>query len=234
MTTKEIQEWLTFNGYPTVIDGSMGPATIKQIKGFQAHMSLASTGVCDDKTQAFLTQPMTRAIQRIDPTFDDLTLGRLVVAYAKQHLAQGPIEIGGENRGPWVRLYMHGKDGREYPWCAGFATHLLEQSAQNLKTPMPVPYEWGCDELAAAGKKANIFLRPTSPAQFNTVSPGSLFLIRKGDANWQHTGIVEAVDLETGTFMSVEGNSNTNGSAEGYEVTRLCRQLALKDFILIP
>ena len=31
------------------------------------------------------------------------------------------------NQGPWVRLYMNGRDGQEWPWCADFASYVLKR-----------------------------------------------------------------------------------------------------------
>ena len=38
------------------------------------------------------------------------SLNELVIAFAEQHMNEHPREIGGQNRGPWVRLYMKGKE----------------------------------------------------------------------------------------------------------------------------
>ena len=34
------------------------------------------------------------------------TMSDLTLAYALQHVAQHPREAGGDNRGPWVRMYL--------------------------------------------------------------------------------------------------------------------------------
>jgi len=36
-------------------------------------------------------------------------LSQLMVAYAQQHLSTRPREVGGQNMGPWVRLYLVGR-----------------------------------------------------------------------------------------------------------------------------
>ena len=56
---------------------------------------------------------------------------------AGQHLAQGPREVGGDNRGPWVRAYMGGQDGKWARWCAGFVSTLLAQGCAALKIQTP-------------------------------------------------------------------------------------------------
>src|SRR5262249_32944111 len=140
-------------------------------------------------------------------------------------------EIGGENCGPWVRLYMAGNEGPEWPWCAGFATWVLRQAAQTLGRPAPHPYAFGCDYLAGKAEAAGTFLRPKTAAELASIKPGYVFLIPRSAYSWQHIGIVEAVAADT--ITTIEGNTNDNGSPEGYEVCRRTRAIANKDFLIV-
>jgi len=54
---------------------------------------------------------MTKALEEISP--NKKGLGQMVVAYAEQYLEQHPREVGGQNKGPWVRLYMEGNEGSD-------------------------------------------------------------------------------------------------------------------------
>src|SRR5215813_10214762 len=103
---KLVQEWLCLHGEHVVIDGDFGPATEAAVKDFQAKSGVGVTGIVDAGTFAQLVRPMTAALAAIPAR--GRSLGELVVAYAQQHLAQHPLEVGGQNRGPWVRLYMEG------------------------------------------------------------------------------------------------------------------------------
>ena len=123
---KLTQEWLSYHGYPTAIDSDFGPATERCVKRFQAKSGIAESGVVNTPTQSALLAPIRAAVAEIP--VGSKTLGALVVAYARQHLKQHPIEIGGENAGPWVRLYMDGNEGPPWPWCAGFVTFVLRQA----------------------------------------------------------------------------------------------------------
>ena len=105
-----IQGWLSLHGFKLVVDGGYGDATTRQVRAFQKAEGLPVTGIVDDGTYARLVQPMIAALSPIAP---DGTLGALVVAYARQHLVQHPQEVGGENRGPWVRLYTQGREGAD-------------------------------------------------------------------------------------------------------------------------
>lgn len=225
---KRVQEWLCFHRSGVVIDGEYGPATAAAVRSFQLRNGISEIGV-DVLTWRALVAPMAAAVGPVEFTPGD-TVRTILVKSAKQHLAQHPLEIGGENRGPWVRLYMKGSEGRIYPWCAGFAMFLVEQACGQVGQPVPVPYRWGCDELAGL---ANVAGRLT---QANP-EPGWLFLVRKKEPkkepnHWSHIGIVIATD-RAGTMTTVEGNTNDSGSPEGFEVCQRTRSVTGKDFIRI-
>lgn len=56
--------------------------------------------------------------------------------------------VGGQNRGPWVRLYMKGHEGPDLPWCAGFVSFVTSQAAQAFDTRLEIPYTVSCDVIA--------------------------------------------------------------------------------------
>ncbi len=226
---KLAQEWLSFHGLGTAIDGDFGPATEFCVKRFQTKAGLTESGVIDKPTQTALLAPIEAASTSI--AAGSKALGALVVAYARQHLKQHPIEIGGENSGPWVRLYMDGNEGREWPWCAGFTSFVLRQSARTLGVPMPHPFAFGCDFLAGVAQGNGRFLRPKTAVELASVKPGYLFLVRKTNNNWAHIGVVEAVRGDA--MLTIEGNTNDSGSAEGFEVCRRTRGIKDKDYLLV-
>jgi hypothetical protein len=224
-----IQGWLSLHGFELVVDGGYGDATARQVRAFQTANGLQVTGIVDDATYAKLVQPMVAALS---PIASDGPLGRLVVAYARQHLVQHPQEIGGENRGPWVRLYTQGREGKDSPWCAGFATFILEQACLASGVPSPLPKTLACDELqTCAGAR---FLPQPKPSRRTRITPGSLFLRPNppgSKVRYAHTGIV--VKAETDTFKSIEGNTNDDGSAEGFEVCARVHGYRGLDFIIL-
>lgn len=60
--------------------------------------------------------------------------------------------------------------------------------------------------------------------------PGSFFLVRKTANDWVHVGIVKKADPST--MDTVEGNTDSGGSANGFEATERVRNYAKKDFIV--
>lgn len=230
--TRRIQEWLSLRGYGVAIDGHFGPATEQAVKNFQSDNSLPATGVVDQATFDALVAPMTEALA-CKP--DTGTLGQRMVAVAQAYLSAHPREVGGQNRGPWVRLFMEGNEGKAWPWCAGFACFIMRQAACSVSSPpsYPVKPSFSCDDLAAQARTAKILLpseRVLDPRA--TITPGSIFLHRKNPTDWTHAGIV--VGLHADTFETIEGNTNDEGSREGYEVCRRSRAFGSYDFILIP
>jgi hypothetical protein len=224
-----IQEWLTLHGFAVAVDGSFGPATEEGVRRFQSRNGLRADGVTDKRTYAALVAPMVAALAPIDP--GRRSLGSLVVAYAKQHLRSGPREVGGQNAGPWVRLYMNGHEGPDWPWCAGFACFVLQQACDALQTRPPIRASFSCDSLAASAKERGVFLAESRRGKDADPAVGAFFLNRRTPTDWVHTGIVIGVGGEA--FDTIEGNTNDEGSREGYEVCRRVRGYGNKDFILV-
>lgn len=224
---KLVQEWLSLHGAAVKPDGAFGPATEAAVGAFQTKHGLPSSGVVDAATFSLLTAPLVRAIA---PVAKQATLGETVVAVARQHLAEHPREVGGQNSGPWVRYYTRGSEGAAFPWCAAFVTSVLRQAAEVQGAKMPVPYTLSCDLLAANAKKAGIFI-PSKGAK-GVIGAGSIFLnIRKAGADWDHTGLVIATGADS--IETIEGNTNDDGSREGYEVCRRFRSWNGRDFVKV-
>jgi hypothetical protein len=224
---KRIQEWLSLHGFGLIADGDFGSATDFAVREFQTKKRLADDGIVGPKTFTALTQPMRDALAQVNPSRN---LGRMVVAYAKQHLKAQPRELGGKNMGPWVRLYMNGHEGPDFPWCAGFVSFILQQACDTMGVPMPLTPTYSCDILARDGQAEGRFLKE-SRVDHSKIKPGTIFLRRKVDRDWTHTGIV--IKAEADVFMTIEGNTNDVGSREGYEVCQRFQGYRKKDFVRI-
>jgi hypothetical protein len=224
---RRVQEWLNLHGQGVVVDGDFGPATGRAVGVFQSANGLNATSTVDQKTFDKLVAPMVGVLkQRVNRS---VPLAEAIVEYARAHLVPHPREVGGPNSGPWVRLYMSGREGEAFAWCAGFVTFLLDQGAQSLETGKPIAGSVSCDTLAAQASSAGVFLAGAdAPAK---LTPGSIFLVRRVPGDWTHTGIVTAVHNDT--FDTIEGNTNDAGQREGYEVCARTRSYGDKDFILI-
>lgn len=107
----------------------------------------------------------------------------------------------------------------------------MNQARQSLGVRLPLKTSVSCDTLAANAKEKRIFLKESKAESKTQITPGSLFLNRRTSTDWIHTGIVVRADDEV--FETVEGNTNDEGSREGYEVCKRILGYRKKDFILI-
>lgn len=230
---KRVQEWLGLNGFYTVIDGIYGPATRQALINFQTSRNLLQPhdGQLTKSTLTELIAPLISALTPIN-TAGRFTIREMASLYAQQHLAVHPREIGGQNRGPWVRLYMQGKEGTQWPWCAGFVSYILQQACGSLGLSAPLKYTFSCYLMAREAQEKLIFL---AEKKLETIPKrqlaGSIFLVKKGSSEWSHTGIVLLAERDY--FTTIEGNTNDDGSPEGYEVCQRTRGYQGKDFILL-
>lgn len=223
MPAKRVQEWLVYHGQRPVIDGDFGPATERYVRVFQSSESLPQTGIVDATTWAKLTAPLYRAMRPIDGT--GKTINDLVVAYARQHLVEKPIEIGGPNDGPFVRAYMLGNGGRIWQWCAGFSSMMLSLACTAAGVPMPIKPSFGVPELARSAKARGRFSADGPPV------PGDVFVIPTATGSWSHTGIV--LEVRGDRFLSAEGNTNAEGGSDGVCARSVLRNPARCDFIRV-
>lgn len=231
ISAQRVQEWLTYSGFGTPIDADFGPATELRVKDFQASKKLNVTGSVDQQTFEALVDPLVKAVAPLNHV--GKTLSRLVCDFAAQHVALHPIEIGGENRGPWVRAYM-GWEGNDAKWCAGFACFILQQAANALGIKLPITPSQGVDAVVLSAKHNNHFV-PGNRVMAGAfpkaqIVPGSFFVVRNTSADWTHIGIVSAAQQDA--FRTFEGNTDSGGSSNGFEATARARGYAKKDFII--
>ena len=219
-----VQGWLNLHGNTVNVTGDFLGETERQAREFQRAHGLPPTGVVDEATWAALVRPMNLALR---PIANVRPLSKLVVAYARQHVAQNPREVGGANRGPWVRLYGRGKDG--FFWCAAFASFVVNQAATTLGVPSPVPLTDLCDDFDGGPG----FVKGTANGPSRPLRPGGLFLVLDAAGSfpkYKHCGITLA---QTGTGIdTIGGNTSVDGLSEnGTGVFKGHRRFAGLDFV---
>jgi len=225
---EKVQEWLNLWRmtepkwqHRVSVDGDYGPQTAAVIREFQSFTNIPTDGIVGDQTFGVLTQPMIKAFSRIDG--DDLRT--LIVKYAEQQLRSNPKELFGRNEGPWVRAFMDGHEGQLWAWCMGFVQTVLDQAFTSLGGSTFIslmPKSYSCDKIGNHGvtKKK---LRRSATIRINPahIEAGDVFLNVKTQTDWVHTGII--VGVEGDWIYTIEGNTNDEGSREGYEVSRRMR-----------
>lgn len=222
-----VQEYLWINGFKPTIDGDWGDGTQAALDAFCDAKRLPRTSSVDQSLMDRMAQPLLRAAKPVAPA---ASLGATVVSCALQQLAEHPIEIGGANAGPWVRFYMDGNEGKDWLWCAGFATRIVLSCAKLLGQSTAIKRTYSCDVLAMSAKAAGTFRKGSA---MGAIPPGSLFLVpsSKSSSDWIHTGIVLE---QSGTVVrTAEGNTNSGGSSNGFEATQRIRNATKLDFVLL-
>ncbi len=160
------------------------------------------------------------------PNTETLSAAALLAAESQVGQSEQPK---GSNSGPMVNEYLHAVGlAPGYAWCQAFVYWCYETAAKklNLVNPAVKPGSvhdcWNnhsTNTLATKLLKADVAQRP------DLVKPGDQFiLLFSGNAG--HTGIVEKV--EGAILHTIEGNSNNDGSREGYEVVRHQRSITDK------
>ncbi|MEM6642359.1 MAG: peptidoglycan-binding domain-containing protein [Bacteroidota bacterium] len=228
---QKVQEWINLWKrvdplwkLSLVMDGDFGPVSASAVKSFQQHHGLAVDGIVGNITWRKLTEPMKNAYTRID---GEGSLRKLVVAYARQHLAASPREFN-QNEGTWVRAYMDGNEGTKWPWCMGFAQMVVDQATFTLEQRFTdlLPASYSCDVVGSYGLNQGKLIE-NAALRKKSIEEGDLFLnVRIPKADWTHVGIITGVDGDW--IETIEGNTNDEGSREGYEVCARRRNYKLK------
>ncbi len=102
-----------------------------------------------------------------------------------------------------IQMYSSGPDGLNKPWCADFATFVLDACYQG---DCPIHRTASCDEIYAIAKKNEWFV--TNPL------PGDLYLrVRPGTEDAHHVGFVCEMPLN-GRFLQISGNTSEDGTSD--------------------
>lgn len=120
---------------------------------------------------------------------------------------------GHKNKGKQVEKYLAAVGlGPGYSWCMAFDYWCFNEAAEKMGRKNPLYKTGGVMEQWRQKK-----------AEFRVVTPqpGDIFIMDMGHG-LGHTGIVEKVEEDV--IHTIEGNTNDEGSREGYEVCRRIRQ----------
>ncbi len=221
------------------IDGDFGPTTQAGCATFAAAAGLAGVTV-DAAFWRALTSGMQAAFG-FQPAAA-LTAGEAVVATARAHLAQQPLEArrfidgglkGRDNSGPWVRAYCL---GISRPMVPGRRITVGEAGLR-LTWPaaaIPTRRSWDRAALRAVHRGVGAPERPPRAGLQRDARPAGFLFFVRGTLNGQpshiHVGVTISPIRPDGRFDSIEGNTNTDGSQNGWEVCQRTRSRAGCDF----
>lgn len=212
---------------PLDVDGDFGNNTVSAVKLFQTRhtdnmgASLVADGQIGAMTWSALFGAETIAAANDNQAPSPLLADALLVAISQINVVEQPL---GSNRGPEVDVYLRttglDPEGQHYSWCAAFVYWSFNETAKKLGIPNPVVKTAGVLDHWARAKCTKI-TKADAINDPSKIKPGSIFIIDHG-GNLGHTGIVESVN--GGNLTTIEGNTNTGQSREGYGVFRLTRR----------
>lgn len=250
---RKVQEWLNLHRYHSnfklpykvEIDDWFGPATSKAVAAFQQSAGIKVTGEVGKTTFRHLIEPMSTAfdVRNIEfGAWDFISMKnnfrKALLLIANQLVSVHPTEIH-PNSGPWVRAFMKGHEGEWAAWCCGFVSTCIDFASAMTEMEMNsiLPWSWSCEQTKQNAIAENSTSKYYSPEDIlkNNIVPesGDLFLvIRKSDNRARHIGIVESVDKNNLVYC-IEGNTNDEGSREGYELCKRIRNFANGNYGII-
>lgn len=154
-----------------------------------------------------------------------VTLSAVELVLKVAAATEGACEVGA-NAGPYVERVLR-RTGNEKgaPWCAAWVTDV---GVIALGDAWPCKRSASVQQIceAAAEKGQRLVATAEKP------QAGDLFALwfpKLG--RWAHIGFVVAVNAD-GTIATLEANTNTNGSRDGWLVARRTRTLTAKDRLI--
>lgn len=128
----------------------------------------------------------------------------------------------GSNRGPRVEAYLASCGlGGGYAWCAAFVYWCVLKAGFTPK--IQARSAAGVTEWVKTAKACNAII--------DKPKRGCLFAYTK--EGHTHIGFVRGVHESAGQFLTVEGNTNDDGSREGYEVAKRDRPYPATGLVFI-
>lgn len=131
----------------------------------------------------------------------------------------------GSNAGKDVEAYLKSVGlGKGYPWCMAFVFWCVNKASAELGQANPLVKTGG-----VMRQWNETTLRKLPKTAIAAVRPGDIFIMDFG-GGVGHTGFVEKI-IGSNVY-TIEGNTNDDGSREGYEVARRVRPASsFKGFI---
>jgi hypothetical protein len=228
----ELQKLLVQRGYPVNIGGDFGTQTYQAVRAFQSQnldqhgQPLVVDGQVGPLTLWSLTHPKpdietpSAVDYRQMPPAEagGSQRGRAALAVAIGELQAGASEVGGDNRGPFVRKYLNGIADEGNSWCAGFVSFCFSQNPAG----MPFPYTVGARDILKKFRDKGWTHEPQSGY---APKPGDIVVWWRVKLDgWQgHVGLVH--QLRDGMLYTIEGNKSPRVQGFSYVFSRMDKLL---------
>jgi hypothetical protein len=231
----ELQQLLVQRGYAAQVNGTFDTRTWQAVRAFQTQnldqhgQPLVVDGAVGPLSWWSLhnPKPHIEAPSAIDyrsmPASGGSARGRAALAQVIDELKAGAGEVGGDNRGPFVRKYLSPAGVPEgNAWCAGFVSYCFMQGNGGDKRHMPFPYAVSARTMLSEFKR-----------QGWSSTPGDGYLPKPGDIvvwwrvslqGWLgHVGLVHSV--QDGMLYTIEGNRSPQVQGFSYVLSRMDKLL---------
>lgn len=224
-TVKKIQQRLNSVGCGPIADDGVfdKERTEKAVKLFQARFPdvtgrpLEIDGKVGSLTWAAMFGASTVPSNSAAPSA--LATAAIDFAITQIGVMEKPI---GSNRGPEVDGYLRAVGlnpaGGSFAWCVAFTHFCYKKAAENLGLQNPHIKTAGVLDHWNNARTTPKVVRVTTAkavADPGLVNPGSLFIIDFGEG-LGHSGMV--IEIANGRLLTIEGNTNDNGSRNGIGV----------------
>lgn len=232
----ELQNILRELDYNIPVTGIFDAETVKAVKNFQSsHLNkhnapLTVDGEVGDLTWWSLQNPRTIVTTSVidfkvmpNASFGGSSIGRSALQFAINELIAGSGEVGGNNKGPWVKKYLEPTGLPEgNSWCAAFISWCFLQAAGGNKSAMPFNYSAGARDVFNQYKRKGWTFDGTGDMQ---LQPGDIVSWWRVSmpSGFGHIGIVH--HFEDGFIYTLEGNKAANVAGFSYVKTRLDKLL---------
>lgn len=144
--------------------------------------------------------------------------GRAALQAAIDELKQDAREIGGNNRGPFVKRYLNDILPEGNPWCAGFVSYCFTKAPGGI----PFKYTLGARDILQQFKKHGWAKEPNSGY---SPQPGDIVVWWREQLGGSkgHVGIVH--HLGDGFLYTIEGNKSPRVQGFKYVFSRMDKLL---------
>jgi peptidoglycan hydrolase-like protein with peptidoglycan-binding domain len=232
---EELQNILRELDYDIPVTGIFDTATFKAVRNFQSnHLDKHNTPLTVDGEVGALTwwalqHPRSEVSGGSidfgimpDTALGGTAIGRSALQFAINELNAGAGEVGGNNKGPWVKKYLEPAGVSEgNSWCAAFVSWCFLQAAGGDKKAMPFKYSAGArniyNQLKQKGAVYNI--DDTSPQPGDIIAWWRVSL----PSGFGHIAIVH--HFKDGFLYTIEGNKAANVAGFSYVKTRMDKLL---------
>lgn len=156
-------------------------------------------------------------------------MSQLEVRQAFRRILAGEIGVvedpKGSNRGPRVDQYNIRAGYGPVPvyWCLSLQFFCIDEACKEVGVANPVPRTGDCDTV--------LFWARKNGYAFDKPQADDLFMYLSSHTDATHTGAVDRVLGDGSKIQTIEGNSNNDGSRNGYKVVQHERRLAKLEFV---